>query len=215
MYLVFCRILAWLAPLTRSRTSLHAELLVLRPENQVLRRTNPKPKLDWSDRFLLAGLIRKLPTLLRRQRLVTPATALAWHHRLVAKHWTYPRPPGRPPLARAVVALIERVVRDNPGWGYIKLADTRRLSVAAHPTNDLHRLHDRIPDTESDQRAPTRPPNSASRPASTTTPGCPARTVRETSSIAYATRAGTSKGIWWLALVATTSVPPVCRASCV
>jgi len=121
MYLAFCRILAWLALLTRSRTSLHAELRVPRHENQILRRTNPKPKLDWSDRFLLAGLLRKLPTLLRRQRLVTPATVLAWHRHLVAKHWTYPRRPGRPPVDLAVVALIERMARDNPGWGYMKI----------------------------------------------------------------------------------------------
>jgi hypothetical protein len=45
-YLVFCRILAWLALLARSRASLHAEVLVLRHENQVLRRANPKPRLD-------------------------------------------------------------------------------------------------------------------------------------------------------------------------
>ena len=77
VYLAFCRILAWLALLARSRASLHAELLVLRHENQVLRRGNPKPRLDWSDRFLLAGLIRKMPTLLRRHRLITPATVLA------------------------------------------------------------------------------------------------------------------------------------------
>jgi putative transposase len=56
-YLVFCRILDWLALLARSRASLHAELLVMRHENQVLRRANPKPRLDWTDRFLLAGLI--------------------------------------------------------------------------------------------------------------------------------------------------------------
>jgi transposase InsO family protein len=121
MYLVFCRILAWLALLTRSRADLHAELLVLRHENQALRRTNPKPKLDWSDRLLLAGLIRKLRTLPRRQRLITPATVLAWHRRLAAKHWTYPKRPGRPPVDPAVVALIERMARDNPGWGYIKI----------------------------------------------------------------------------------------------
>jgi hypothetical protein len=121
LYLVFCRILAWLSLLTRSRADLHAELLVLRHENEVLRRTHLKPKLGWSDRFLLAGLIRKLPACLRHQRLVAPATALAWHRRLVARRWTYPRPPGRPPIDPAVVALIERMARANPGWGYMKI----------------------------------------------------------------------------------------------
>jgi putative transposase len=121
LYLVFCRILEWLALLARSRASLHAELLVLRHENQVLRRTNPRPRLDWTDRFLLAGLIRRLPTLLRRHRLVTPATVLAWHRRLVAKHWTYPNQPGRPPIDPTVAALVERMARDNPGWGYQRL----------------------------------------------------------------------------------------------
>lgn len=76
LYLIFCRILAWLTLLAHSRASLHAELLVLRHENQVLRRANPKPRLTWTDRFLLAGLIRRLPALLRRHRLVTPATVL-------------------------------------------------------------------------------------------------------------------------------------------
>jgi putative transposase len=58
MCLVFCWILVWLTLHTRGRTNLHVELLVLRDENEVLRRTNPKPKLDWSGWFLLAGLIR-------------------------------------------------------------------------------------------------------------------------------------------------------------
>ena len=121
LYLVFCRVLGWLALLVRSRASLHAELLVLRHENQVLRRTNPRPKLTWSDRFLLAGLIRRLPAALRRHRLVTPATILAWHRRLVTRKWTYRNTPGRPPTDPAAVALIERMATDNPGWGYQRI----------------------------------------------------------------------------------------------
>ena len=55
------------------------ELLVLRHEDTVLRRVNPRPRLDWVDRFALAALMRRLPRALRWQRLVRPAAVLAWH----------------------------------------------------------------------------------------------------------------------------------------
>jgi transposase InsO family protein len=38
---------------------------------------------------------------------LTPATVLAWHRRLVARHWTYPNRPGRPTIDPAIVALVE------------------------------------------------------------------------------------------------------------
>ncbi len=56
-YLIFCRLLAWLALLTRSRAALHAEILVLRHEVALLRRTGAKPRPDWSDRATLAALV--------------------------------------------------------------------------------------------------------------------------------------------------------------
>src|SRR5215207_5801213 len=105
----------------RASSTKDVELLVLRHEVAVLRRINPKPRLDWADRALFAALIRRLPAALREHRLVTPATVLRWHRRLVTKKWTYPNRSGRPPLDPAIAALIERMARDNQTWGYQRI----------------------------------------------------------------------------------------------
>ena len=72
LYLIFVRLLEWLALLARSTASKDAELLVLRHEVAVLRRTSPRPRLDWADRAVLAALIRRLPRPMRSHRLITP-----------------------------------------------------------------------------------------------------------------------------------------------
>jgi hypothetical protein len=56
--------------------------------------------------------------MLRGHRLVTPATVLRWHRRLVTKKWTYPNSAGRPPLDPTTVALIEQIACENATWGY-------------------------------------------------------------------------------------------------
>ena len=84
LYLIFNRLLGWLLLRGRTSSSKDIELLVLRHEVAVLRRVNPRPRLDWADRALFAALIRRLPAPLRGHRLVTPATVLRWHRRLVA-----------------------------------------------------------------------------------------------------------------------------------
>ncbi len=58
LYLIFVRLADWMALLTRSSASKDAELLMLRHEVAVLRRQNPRPKLDWADRAALAALAR-------------------------------------------------------------------------------------------------------------------------------------------------------------
>ena len=100
LYLIFDRILSWLMLLARATSSKDIELLVLRHEVAVPRRANPRPRLDWADRALFAALIRRLPAVLRGHRLITPATVLRWHRRLVTKKWTYPNRSGRPPIDR-------------------------------------------------------------------------------------------------------------------
>ena len=101
----------------RSAASKDAELLVLRQEVAVLRRQNPKPRLDWAGRMVLAALARLLPRPLRMSRLVTPETLLRWHRRLVGRQWAYPSGGGRPPIDARLTLLIEQMARENPGWG--------------------------------------------------------------------------------------------------
>jgi putative transposase len=60
LYLIFDRLLSWRMLLGRTSSSKDIELLVLRHEVAVLRRTNPRPRLDWADRAIFAALIRRL-----------------------------------------------------------------------------------------------------------------------------------------------------------
>lgn len=121
LYLIFLRLVGLLVLLGRSSASKDVELLVLRHEVAVLRRGNPKPRLDWADRAVIAALVRLLPKMLRTHRLVTPATILRWHRRLVAAKWTYPHRTGRPPVDEAITGLVERMATENHHWGYRRI----------------------------------------------------------------------------------------------
>jgi hypothetical protein len=56
-------------------------------------------------------------------RLVTPGTLLHWHQRLVARKWTQPRSPGRPPIVGDLVALVMRLATENKTWGVVRTLD--------------------------------------------------------------------------------------------
>jgi hypothetical protein len=74
---------------------------------------------------------------LRGHRVVTPAKVLHYRRRLVTKKWTYPSRSGRPPLDHSIVALIERLARENETWGYQRVR--REALIVRVGVRDRHR----------------------------------------------------------------------------
>ena len=134
-YRTLCRSIQLLALLARGDAAKDLELLVLRHQLSVLRRQVPRPRFEPADRALLAAISRALPRSRWPCFLVKPETLLRWHRRLVAGAWTYPRGPGRPPLDEDVQALIVRLARENPRWGYQRIqGELLRLGVQVSAT---------------------------------------------------------------------------------
>jgi hypothetical protein len=99
------------------------EILVLRHQLSVLRRQVDRPQFDNPDLALLAVLSAALPRWRWPQVFVVqPATVLAWHRRLVARRWTYPRRSrGRPATSTTLARLILQLAGENPTCGYRRI----------------------------------------------------------------------------------------------
>jgi putative transposase len=143
--LVRC-LLGLLAVLVRSDLSKDVELLVLRQENQVLRRQlSGRLRLDHADRLWLTALSR----LVNRHRWaeifpVMPATILRWHRHLIARKWTFTdrRRPERPSTGVSVKTLIVRMARDNPTWGHRRIqGELARIGYAIAASTVWEILH--------------------------------------------------------------------------
>jgi putative transposase len=121
LYLLFRRSLAVASLRLRSREFKELEIVLLRHELAVLHRQISRPRLDERDRVFFAAAGQLLGRA-SRSFFVRPDTLLGWHRQLVRKRWTYAgRRPGRPAIAEEIRALVLRLARENPRWGYERI----------------------------------------------------------------------------------------------
>jgi putative transposase len=121
IYLMFSRLMQWAVLVARDSAAKDVELLVLRHEVAVLRRQVSRPRVDWADRAVLAGLTRLLPRRLWDGVFVRPETLLRWHRDLVRQRWTFPSRRGRPPVTAEIRSLVLRLASENSTWGYRRI----------------------------------------------------------------------------------------------
>jgi hypothetical protein len=127
VFLLITRVAAWLRLSRREGTWKTAEILILRHQLAILQRRQPRrPKLNWTDRALLAALLGVIPKARRQglRLLVTPDTILRWHRDIIRRRWaarSIRGRSGRPATRRNIRALVLRLARENPGWGYRRI----------------------------------------------------------------------------------------------
>jgi putative transposase len=137
VYLALYRLVQLVVLLCKSERSKELEILVLRHELAILRRQPRRAPFRPVDRAILAALARALPRSAWTSLSVSPTTLLRWHRQLVRRSWTYPnRRPGRPALDRSVQALVLRLARENPHWGYKRIVgELQSLGISVSATS--------------------------------------------------------------------------------
>jgi transposase len=127
VFLLITRIAGWLRLSRREEAWKTAEILILRHQLVVLQRRQPRrPKLNWADRALLVTLLSVIPKVRRHGLwlLVAPETLLRWHRDIVSRRWaarSMHGKTGRPAIRRNIKALVRRLARENPEWGYRRI----------------------------------------------------------------------------------------------
>jgi transposase InsO family protein len=113
-------IFAMLIDLLRSRVALEAELLLLRQQINVLRRTRPRrPHFISIDRLILGSVCGLFPKVNDALAIVRPDTVIRWHRAGFRLYWCWKsrRRCGRPPVSLQVRRLIREMSIANSLWG--------------------------------------------------------------------------------------------------
>src|SRR5260370_2322511 len=115
------RLIVWMVvDLFRSWAALEAEILTLRQQINVLRRTAPKKQTFSSiDRLIFVCLYRLLPGVRDALAIVKPETVVKWHRAGFWLYWRWKSKArgGRPTVPLEIRKLIREMSIANPLWG--------------------------------------------------------------------------------------------------
>src|SRR5712672_3087071 len=115
------RLIVWaVVDLFRSRAAIEAEILTLRQQIIVLRRTAPKKQTFGAiDRLVFVGLYRFFPRVSDALAIVRPGTVIKWHRAGFRLYWRWKSRPrgGRPTVSLEMHRLIHEMSIANPLWG--------------------------------------------------------------------------------------------------
>jgi hypothetical protein len=127
VFLLITQMIRWLRLSRREGARKTAEILILRHQLAVLQRHKAaRSNLNWPDRALLAALFGVIPKARRQwlRLLVTPDRIVRWHRDIVRSRWAARSMRGKngwPATRRDITALVLRLARENPEWGYRKI----------------------------------------------------------------------------------------------
>ena len=125
----------------RSRNDLLMENLVLRQQLAVYARRRTKPQLQNQDRVFWSVVARRWRPWRIHLWLVQPDTVIRWHRTAWRRYWTWKsrRPPGRPRIDAALRELIQRIARENPRWGAVRIVGELRALGYSVSSRTVHR----------------------------------------------------------------------------
>src|SRR5712664_903139 len=134
------RFIVWaVVDLFRSRAAIEAEILTLRQQIIVLRRTTPKKQSFGAiDRLVFVGLYRFFPRVSDALAIVRPGTVIKWHRAGFRFYWHWKSRPqgGRPTVPLEIRRLIREMSIANPLWGAPRIhGELLKLGIAIGQTS--------------------------------------------------------------------------------
>ena len=140
--------LSALGALFRSRLSLQVEIVALRHQLAIYRRTVKRPRIRPEDRILWSWLSRRWTGWREVLVVVQPGTVIAWQRKRFRDHWmrlSRAGKPGRPLISEEIRELIRKVSGANPLWGTPRIVgELAKLGIkVAKSTVDKYRIRAR------------------------------------------------------------------------